>query len=99
MLLRLVAHPTMQVWGGLCYMDFHGLKDGGELECTSLDPSVLPPLYLMWADSPSESGKVTGWNSLCLSHPEFVCERAHTCVHNTKCTQALLLCKMEREPK
>ncbi|KAF5834847.1 ribosomal protein S5 domain 2-type protein [Dunaliella salina] len=49
---------VIQVWGGLCYMDFAGLSSGGHLECIPLDPKLLPPLDLIWADSPSESGKV-----------------------------------------
>mmetsp|Transcript_3945 Transcript_3945/g.10677 ORF Transcript_3945/g.10677 Transcript_3945/m.10677 type:complete len:201 (+) Transcript_3945:1061-1663(+) len=49
---------VIQVWGGLCYMDFAGLSSGGQLKCIPLDPQLLPPLDLLWADSPSESGKV-----------------------------------------
>jgi hypothetical protein len=39
-------------------MDFENLQGGGQLECVPLDISLLPPLYLLWANSPSESGKV-----------------------------------------
>lgn len=47
---------VIQVHGeGVCFMDF-GVKDS--FSCTPLDPGLLPPLHLMWADAPSESGKV-----------------------------------------
>lgn len=40
-------------------MDFGNLQAGGQLECVPLDPKLVPPLFIMWADSPSESGKVS----------------------------------------
>ncbi|KAL4189801.1 hypothetical protein AMTRI_Chr08g208980 [Amborella trichopoda] len=49
-----------QVYGGLVYMDFskeHMDKLGHGLY-TPMDPSILPPLYLIYAENPSDSGKV-----------------------------------------
>ncbi|WVZ53818.1 hypothetical protein U9M48_004710 [Paspalum notatum var. saurae] len=49
-----------QVYGGLVYMDFskeHMDKLGHGIY-TPLDVNLLPPLYLIYADNPSDSGKV-----------------------------------------
>lgn len=47
-----------QVYGGLVYMDFGPLAQTGRGVYEPLDPGLLPPLHLMWSDSPSHSGKV-----------------------------------------
>jgi glucuronokinase len=48
------------VYGGLVYMDFDRqvmeLTGGGRY--TSLDPALLPRLWLIWCDNPSDSGAV-----------------------------------------
>uniref|UniRef100_A0ACD5TBU9 Uncharacterized protein n=1 Tax=Avena sativa TaxID=4498 RepID=A0ACD5TBU9_AVESA len=49
-----------QVYGGLVYMDFsqeHMDKLGHGIY-TPLDVNLLPPLYLIYAENPSDSGKV-----------------------------------------
>ncbi|KAL4184672.1 hypothetical protein AMTRI_Chr10g226680 [Amborella trichopoda] len=49
-----------QVYGGLVYMDFskeHMDKLGHGLY-TPMDRSILPPFYLIYAENPSDSGKV-----------------------------------------
>lgn len=49
-----------QVYGGLIYMDFskdHMDKLGHGIY-TPMDTSLLPPLHLIYADNPSDSGKV-----------------------------------------
>ncbi|KAJ7566385.1 hypothetical protein O6H91_02G100200 [Diphasiastrum complanatum] len=49
-----------QVYGGLVYMDFekdHMQRTGNGIY-TPLDPSLLPPLYIIYAENPSDSGKV-----------------------------------------
>ncbi|KAM7268710.1 hypothetical protein ACFE04_010876 [Oxalis oulophora] len=49
-----------QVYGGLVYMDFskeHMDKLGHGIY-TPMDVSLLPPLYLIYAENPSDSGKV-----------------------------------------
>ena len=61
----MLSWHSSQVYGGCCYIDFGGLKhqsskpESPPFQCTPLDPQLLPPLYLCWADSPSESGKVS----------------------------------------
>ncbi|XP_043725883.1 glucuronokinase 1-like [Telopea speciosissima] len=49
-----------QVYGGLVYMDFskEHMDDLGHGIYTPMDVSVLPPLYLIYAENPSDSGKV-----------------------------------------
>ncbi|NP_001136473.1 uncharacterized LOC100216586 [Zea mays] len=49
-----------QVYGGLVYMDFsQGHMDKlGHGIYMPLDVNLLPPLYLIYADNPSDSGKV-----------------------------------------
>ncbi|XP_023761505.1 glucuronokinase 1 [Lactuca sativa] len=49
-----------QVYGGLVYMDFDKEKMDkyGHGNYTELDTSLLPPLYLIYAENPSDSGKV-----------------------------------------
>ncbi|XP_057982716.1 glucuronokinase 1-like [Malania oleifera] len=49
-----------QVYGGLVYMDFSKERmDGlGHGIYTPLDISLLPPLHLIYAENPSDSGKV-----------------------------------------
>ncbi len=52
-----------QVYGGVVYMDFdeqYMAGSGGVGRYTRLDPSLLPPLHLMYSSHPSESGKVRG---------------------------------------
>jgi len=49
-----------QVYGGLVYMDFsqeHMDKLGHGIY-RPLDVNLLPPLYLIYAENPSDSGKV-----------------------------------------
>ncbi|KAI4320490.1 hypothetical protein MLD38_033967 [Melastoma candidum] len=49
-----------QVYGGLVYMDFTGgaMETLGHGIYTPLDSSLLPPLFLIYTDNPSDSGKV-----------------------------------------
>ncbi|XP_042504013.1 glucuronokinase 1-like [Macadamia integrifolia] len=49
-----------QVYGGLVYMDFSKeyMDDLGHGVYTPMDLSILPPLYLIYAENPSDSGKV-----------------------------------------
>ncbi|KAK4483180.1 hypothetical protein RD792_010360, partial [Penstemon davidsonii] len=49
-----------QVYGGLVYMDFDKklMEDLGHGEYTPMDIDLLPPLYLIYAENPSDSGKV-----------------------------------------
>ncbi|KAG2714672.1 hypothetical protein I3760_03G038600 [Carya illinoinensis] len=49
-----------QVYGGLVYMDFSKeyMDDLGHGIYTPMDISLLPPLYLIYAENPSDSGKV-----------------------------------------
>jgi glucuronokinase len=60
---------VIQAYGGLVYMDFGGGgggdgggKQGGGAACPPvyerLDPSLLPRLWLVYADNPSDSGRV-----------------------------------------
>lgn len=49
-----------QVYGGLVYMDFSKeyMDDLGHGIYTPMDISLLPPLHLIYAENPSDSGKV-----------------------------------------
>ncbi|KAK6153102.1 hypothetical protein DH2020_012741 [Rehmannia glutinosa] len=49
-----------QVYGGLVYMDFNKkhMDDMGHGEYIPMDVGLLPPLYLIYAENPSDSGKV-----------------------------------------
>ncbi|XP_043717342.1 glucuronokinase 1-like [Telopea speciosissima] len=49
-----------QVYGGLVYMDFSTeyMDDLGHGMYTPMDINVLPPLHLIYAENPSDSGKV-----------------------------------------
>jgi hypothetical protein len=47
---------TSQVYGGLTFMDFSGPGNGALV--TRLQPSLLPPMHLIWSERPKESGKV-----------------------------------------
>ncbi|KAJ0983940.1 hypothetical protein J5N97_002296 [Dioscorea zingiberensis] len=49
-----------QVYGGLVYMDFSKeyLDKFGHGKYTPMDISLLPPLHLIYAENPSDSGKV-----------------------------------------
>ncbi|MFS8032185.1 putative glucuronokinase [Helianthus anomalus] len=49
-----------QVYGGLVYMDFNkaSMNKNGYGNYTQLDTSLLPPLHLIYAENPSDSGKV-----------------------------------------
>ncbi|XP_059642533.1 glucuronokinase 1 [Cornus florida] len=49
-----------QVYGGLVYMDFSKkyMDDFGHGIYTPMDISLLPPLHLIYAENPSDSGKV-----------------------------------------
>lgn len=49
-----------QVYGGLVYMDFskNYMDELGHGIYTPLDISLLPPLHLIYAENPSDSGKV-----------------------------------------
>lgn len=51
---------VIQVYGGLVYMDFDKqyMEEHGHGQYIPLDPSLLPPLYLMYSNDPSDSGKV-----------------------------------------
>ncbi|KAI3713247.1 hypothetical protein L1987_71821 [Smallanthus sonchifolius] len=49
-----------QVYGGLLYMDFNkeSMDKLGHGIYTQLDTSLIPPLHLIYAENPSDSGKV-----------------------------------------
>ncbi|CAA0833782.1 Glucuronokinase 1 [Striga hermonthica] len=49
-----------QVYGGLVYMDFNKkhMEEFGHGEYIPMDVDLLPPLYLIYAENPSDSGKV-----------------------------------------
>lgn len=49
-----------QVYGGLVYMDFskENMDELGHGIYIPMDLSLLPPLYLIYAENPSDSGKV-----------------------------------------
>ncbi|XP_071730363.1 glucuronokinase 1-like [Rutidosis leptorrhynchoides] len=49
-----------QVYGGLLYMDFNmeSMNKHGHGNYIQLDTSLLPPLHLIYAENPSDSGKV-----------------------------------------
>ncbi|KAK9052393.1 hypothetical protein SSX86_029022 [Deinandra increscens subsp. villosa] len=49
-----------QVYGGLLYMDFNkeSMEKYGHGNYTQLDTGLLPPLHLIYAENPSDSGKV-----------------------------------------
>ncbi|CAI9111136.1 OLC1v1011278C1 [Oldenlandia corymbosa var. corymbosa] len=49
-----------QVYGGLVYMDFskQHMEELGHGIYTPMDIGLLPPLYLIYAENPSDSGKV-----------------------------------------
>ncbi|GER41308.1 GHMP kinase family protein [Striga asiatica] len=49
-----------QVYGGLVYMDFNKkhMEEFGHGEYIAMDVDLLPPLYLIYAENPSDSGKV-----------------------------------------
>ncbi|CAO2829907.1 unnamed protein product [Amaranthus hypochondriacus] len=49
-----------QVYGGLVFMDFSKthMDELGHGIYTPMDTSLLPPLYLIYAENPSDSGKV-----------------------------------------
>ncbi|KAL6960329.1 Glucuronokinase 1 [Sarracenia purpurea var. burkii] len=49
-----------QVYGGLVYMDFSKkyMNDLGHGKYAPMDINLLPPLYLIYAENPSDSGKV-----------------------------------------
>nr|ACU22943.1 unknown [Glycine max] len=49
-----------QVYGGLVYMDFskENMNELGHGVYVPVDLSLLPPLYLIYAENPSDSGKV-----------------------------------------
>ncbi|XP_031484991.1 glucuronokinase 1-like isoform X2 [Nymphaea colorata] len=49
-----------QVYGGLVYMDFskQNMDSLGHGLYTSMDTSLLPPLHVIYAENPSDSGKV-----------------------------------------
>ncbi|PWA34306.1 glucuronokinase G [Artemisia annua] len=49
-----------QVYGGLVYMDFdkEHMHKHGHGKYTQLNSSLLPPLHLIYAENPSDSGKV-----------------------------------------
>ncbi|KAG2454510.1 hypothetical protein HYH02_000357 [Chlamydomonas schloesseri] len=53
---------VVQVYGGVVHMDFdaeHMAAHGGAGRYSRLDPELLPsPLYIMYSENPSESGKV-----------------------------------------
>lgn len=50
----------LQVFGGLVYMDFNTdyMREHGYGMYQPLDASLLPPLWLMYCDNPSDSGKM-----------------------------------------
>lgn len=49
-----------QVYGGLVFMDFDKklMEELGHGNYTPMDLDVLPPLYLIYAENPSDSGKI-----------------------------------------
>lgn len=49
-----------QVYGGVVFMDFNkkSMDELGHGVYTPMDISLLPPLYLIYAENPSDSGKV-----------------------------------------
>ncbi|KAL8097716.1 hypothetical protein AgCh_030728 [Apium graveolens] len=49
-----------QVYGGVVFMDFNkkSMDEWGHGEYTPMDVGLLPPLYLIYAENPSDSGKV-----------------------------------------
>eukprot|EP00877_Chromochloris_zofingiensis_P005287 jgi/Chrzof1/1475/Cz10g09080.t1 len=51
---------VIQVFGGLVYMDFNTdyMREHGYGMYQPLDASLLPPLWLMYCDNPSDSGKM-----------------------------------------
>lgn len=51
---------VVQVYGGLVFMDFNKshMDKLGHGIYTQMDISLLPPLYLIYAENPSDSGKV-----------------------------------------
>jgi len=51
---------VVQVYGGLVYMDFSRelMEERGYGEYESLDPSLLPSLFLVHIDDPSDSGRI-----------------------------------------
>lgn len=51
---------VIQVYGGVVYMDFDRkvMENAKKGIYVPLDPSLLPPLYLIYAVNPSDSGKV-----------------------------------------
>jgi hypothetical protein len=51
-----------QVYGGAVFMDFdrERMEAAGHGQYQRLDPSLLPPLHLVYCENPSESGKVRG---------------------------------------
>lgn len=51
---------VVQVYGGLVYMDFnkHSMETRGHGTYIPMDPSLLPELYIIFAENPSDSGKV-----------------------------------------
>ncbi|CAL5220579.1 g2617 [Coccomyxa viridis] len=50
---------VVQVYGGVVYMDFTKklMQQNGHGRYESLDPDVIPPLWLIYADNPSDSGR------------------------------------------
>ncbi|XP_068667770.1 glucuronokinase 1-like [Aristolochia californica] len=56
---------VVQVYGGLVYMDFNKehMDEHGHGIYVPMDISLLPPLYLIHAENPSDSGKVH--NTVC----------------------------------
>ncbi len=49
-----------QAYGGLVYMDFASVATQGHGDYEPLDPGILPPMWLIWGDFGSASGKVRG---------------------------------------
>eukprot|EP00249_Psilotum_nudum_P019473 c27271_g2_i1 orf=1449-2345(+) len=51
---------VVQVYGGLVYMDFDEdyLERTGNGKYTPMDPQLLPQLHIIYAENPSDSGKV-----------------------------------------
>jgi glucuronokinase len=59
--VAVVPFPSYsQVYGGVVYMDFdqQHMQATGCGRYTSLSPALLPRLWLIWCDNPSDSGKV-----------------------------------------
>jgi glucuronokinase len=52
--------PVPQVYGGVVCMDFdqQHMEASGCGIYESLDPALLPRLWLVWCDNPSDSGRV-----------------------------------------